>query len=232
MKIGIIDSGIGGKGIEKEIKKLLLASPAGGPKVKIIYLADSKNFPYGTKKIAELNKILAKNVDILIKKNVDIIVLACNSATVSSIRYLRKRYLIPFVGVEPAIKTAANLSRTKSIAIFATPITSKSEATNRLIKKYCLPRRGVGHNITVYKIPFKNLAIQIEKGETSAYTSEVGAVWQKYKDKNIDTIVLGCTHYTLIRDVIQKIIGTQVKIVDSNLAVAKHVKNIYNEIKR
>lgn len=216
--IGIIDSGIGGKGIEKEIKKLL-------PKVKTAYLADTKNFPYGTKKVRKLNKILADNIENLIKKGAKIIVLACNSATVSSIRYLRKKFDIPIIGVEPAIKTATEMTKTKKIAIFSTPITSKSEATNKLIKKYC-------QDIVVYKIPFVNLAGLIETGQTSSSTYEVEDVWLGYKNNNIDVIVLGCTHYTLIKDKIQKIIGAKVKLVDSNLAVARQVKKVYDSNKK
>ena len=216
--IGIIDSGIGGRGIEKEIHQLL-------PDVKTIYLADRKNFPYGTKSVRKLNKILAENCQKLIKKDAQIIVLACNSATVSSIRYLRKRFNFPIIGVEPAIKPAAKITKTKNIAIFATPITSKSEATDSLIQKYC-------RDITVYKIPFKHLASQIERGETVNLTSEVRSVWGEYQDKNIDVIVLGCTHYTLIKNDIQKIVGQKIKIIDSNLAVARQVKKVYDKFER
>ncbi len=210
--IGIIDSGIGGKGIEKEIKKLL-------PDVKIEYFADTKNFPYGTKKVSELHRILEKNIEEMIEKGAKVIVLACNSATVSSVNYLRKKFDVPIVGVVPAIKPAAKATKTKKIAIFATPITSKSNVQNELIKKYC-------KDCTIYKIPFKNLACLIEKNDALAYTSDVSSEWQKYKNRNIDTIVLGCTHYTLIRDEIQKIVGKDIKIIDSNLAVARQVKKI------
>ena len=215
--IGIIDSGIGGKGIEKEIRKLL-------PNVKIIYLADIDNFPYGTKKISVLHKILEKNIDTLIKKGANIIVLACNSATVSSVKYLRKKFQVPIIGVEPAIKPAALASKTKNITIFSTQITSKSQATDDLISKYC-------KDIKVYKIPFKNLASQIERGETNYSTLEVEEAWLRYKNKNIDVIVLGCTHYTLIKSQIQKIVGENIKIIDSNLAVANQVKKIYTKVK-
>lgn len=214
--IGIIDSGIGGKGIEKEIRKLL-------PKVKIIYLADTKNFPYGTRKISVLHNILEKNINILITKGAKIIVLACNSATVSSAKYLRRKFIIPIIGVEPAIKPAVLASKTKNIAVFSTPITSKSQAIDDLISKY-------RNDIKVYKIPFKNLAGQIERGETKNLTSEVRAKWSRYENKNIDVIVLGCTHYTLIKDDIQKIVGKNIKIVDSNLAVAKQVKKVYSKV--
>lgn len=214
--IAILDSGIGGKGIEKEIKKLL-------PKVKIAYLADTKNFPYGTKKISVLHQILEENIEKMRQKGAQIIVLACNSATVSSVNYLRQKFDLPIVGVVPAIKKAAELTQTKKIAVFSTPITAESSTQDDLIKKYC-------PNIQVYKIPFENLASLIEKGETKMYTYEVDTVWQKYQDKNIDVIVLGCTHYTLIKKDIQKIVGRKIKIIDSNKAVAKQVKRIYDEI--
>jgi glutamate racemase len=213
--IGIIDSGIGGKGIEAEIKKLL-------PNVKIEYLADTKNFPYGTKPVKVLHEILSKNIETMIGKGINIIVLACNSATVSSVSYLRKRFPdIEIVGVVPAIKTAAKVTKTKKIAIFSTPITSKSKAQQDLIDKYCL-------GIEVYKIPFFDLAGLIEQGKTSSSTLEVEEQWSKYKDKNIDTVVLGCTHYTLIKPEFQKIVGKNVKLVDSNSAVAEQVKKVYN----
>lgn len=213
--IGIIDSGIGGKGIEKEIKKLL-------PNVKIEYFADNKNFPYGTKKVSVLHKILENNISSMLGKGAKIIVLACNSATVSSVNYLRKKFDVPIIGVVPAIKPAAEATKTKNIAIFATPITSKSNAQNELIKKYC-------GDCKIYKIPFKNLAGLIERGETKRSTYEVGRTWSKYQNKNIDVIVLGCTHYTLIRDEIQKIVGKNIKIIDSNKAVARQVEKIYRK---
>lgn len=217
MKIGIIDSGIGGRGIEKEIKKLL-------PDVKTIYLADRKNFPYGTKPVKLLRKILSRNIRTLRSRGACVIVLACNSATVSSVKYLRRKITVPIIGVEPAVKPAAKLSKTKKIAIFATPITSKSKVQNNLIEKYC-------PTCQIYKIPFKNLAVLIEGGQTETAISEVAEVWQKYKNLNIDVIVLGCTHYTLIKPEIGKVVGPKVKLVDSNAAVAKQVRRVYNKIR-
>lgn len=214
--IGIIDSGIGGRGIEKEITKLL-------PGVKISYLADRKNFPYGTKTPALLHRILEKNVQAMIKKGAQIIVLACNSGSVTSLEYLRRKFSIPIIGVVPAIKTAAILTRTKNIAIFSTPITAKSSIENDLIKRYC-------QGIRIYKIPFQNLAGLIETGQTTKSTYEVDFRWQRYQNLNIDVIVLGCTHYTLIRKEIQKIVGENVKLIDSNSAVAKQVKRVYGKL--
>ena len=215
--IGIIDSGIGGKGIEAEVKKLL-------PDVKIEYLADTKNFPYGAKPVKVLHKILSGNIQSMIENGAKIIVLACNSATVSSVKYLRNKFDLPIIGVVPAIKPAAEATKTKKIAIFATPITSKSAYQQKLIDQYC-------QGMTVYKIPFKDLAQEIETQNMPAAKKDIENIWQKYKDKNIDTIVLGCTHYTLIKPDIQKIIGGNIKLIDSNLAVAKQVQKVYNGLK-
>lgn len=214
--IGIIDSGIGGKGIEKEIKKII-------PGVKTLYFADTKNFPYGSKKVSTLHEILSDNISYLIKKGAKVIVLACNSATVSSVEYLRTKFDVPIIGTEPAIKPACELTKTKSIAIFSTPITAKSTAENNLIKKYC---RG----IKVYKISFDNLAGQIERGDITSATRGVAVTWSNYKDKNIDIIVLGCTHYTLIKPEIQEVVGKNIKLVDSNAAVAQQVKKVYDKV--
>lgn len=212
--IAIIDSGIGGKGIEAEIRKIM-------PGVDIIYFADTKNFPYGTKTVSELHRILEHNIRVLIKKGATVIVLACNSATVSSVDHLRRKFDIPVIGTEPAIKPACESTKTKNIAIFSTPITAESQ--DHLIKKYC-------EGVKVYKIPFDYLAAEIERGDIEVAKSDIQNIWKKYRGKNIDTIVLGCTHYTLIRDEIQKIVGRDIKLIDSNSAVAQQVKKVYDEI--
>ncbi len=216
--IGIIDSGIGGKGIEAEIKKLL-------PKVKTVYLADTENFPYGSKPIKVLNQILSGRTEELLNKGAKIIVLACNSATVSSIKYLRQKFPgVIFIGVVPVVKLAAEVTKTGRIAIFSTSVTSRSQALKDLINKYC-------EFIKVYKVPFKNLASEIEKNNIESARLDVIKAWEKFKHKNIDTIVLGCTHYPIIKKEIQEIVGPNIQLIDSNLAVAQQVKKVYNEVK-
>jgi glutamate racemase len=215
--IGIIDSGIGGKGVETELKKLL-------SKAKIIYLGDNENFPYGDKTAKVLNHILFERVSELLVQDVKIVVLACNSATVSSINYLRQNFpKTIFVGVIPAIKMASETTKTGRIAVFATSVTSKSQAQKDLINKYC-------EFIRVYKVPFKSLASEIEHGEMEAAKNDIAKTWRQLVNKNIDTIVLGCTHYTLIKKEIQEIVGPNIKLIDSNLAVAKQVQKIYNKL--
>jgi glutamate racemase len=216
MIIGVLDSGIGGKGIEAEIKELL-------PAVTTIYFNDHENFPYGSKSVDNLHKILANNVRELIDQGAQVIVLACNSATVSSIDYLRKRFDIPFVGVVPALKPAAEVTKTKHIALFATPVTCASDWVSESIKNFC-------QGVEVEKIPFPNLAFEIENGEIEKAKKDIELVWQKYKNSSIDTIVLGCTHYSLIRNEIQKIVGSNIVLLDSERAVALQVEKLYNEI--
>lgn len=214
MIIGILDSGIGGKGIEREIKKLL-------PQVKTIYFDDHKNFPYGNKTIENLHEILTKNVQELIDCGVQVIVLACNSATVSSLDYLRQKFSKPFIGVIPVLKPAAKITKTKHIALFATPVTCASDWVDELVKNYC-------QGVQVEKIPFQNLAFEIENGEIEKAKKDVETVWKKYKNSGIDTIVLGCTHYPLIRDEIQSIVGPDIQLLDSERAVALQVEKLYN----
>lgn len=215
--IGVIDSGIGGTGIAKEIERLL-------PDVQIEYLGDRKNFPYGSKSKAELDRILEDNIRFMVSKGAVLIVLACNSGSVTSLAHLRQTFSIPIVGVVPAIKPAALHTKSRRIAILATPITSTSEVYEDLITQFC-------QDIEVYRIPFPDLAALVEYGHLEEAEENVAETWERYKDCGIDAVVLGCTHYTLIRDEIQRVVGPDVEVIDSNLAVARQVERIYNSLK-
>ncbi len=127
--IGIFDSGIGGTSIFKEIHKLL-------PNENCIYLADSKNAPYGNKSKADIIELSIKNTEHLIKEGCKIIVVACNTATTNAIDYLRKTYSIPFIGIEPAIKPAALNTQTKAIGILATKGTLTSQLFHKTTDLY------------------------------------------------------------------------------------------------
>ena len=181
-KIGILDSGIGGTTILNEIKKLL-------PNEDIIYYADSKNNPYGSKSDDELYKIVKNVVDFLIKKEVKLIVIACNTATTKCINKLRDNYKnIPFIGTEPAIKVACD-NNYKNTLVLATPGTIKSERTQELVNK----NKKINQNI--YLLPCDYLANAIERNDSNEIDSLLYKYLTPYKDKNIDSIVLGCTHY-------------------------------------
>ena len=209
-KIGMFDSGIGGLTVLKELRKLL-------PNENYIYYADSKNNPYGEKSDEELMGIVTGIVDFLIEKEVKIIVIACNTATTRCINRLRKMYPdMLFVGTEPAIKVACDKNY-KNTLVMATPGTIKSERTHELVK---LNKRN-DQKITL--LPCKGLAVAIESGNKDRINKVLHKLLDKYTYENIDSIVLGCTHYPHVKKNIKEIFP-KVKLIDGNKGVSKQVK--------
>ncbi len=209
-KIGMFDSGIGGLTVLKELRKLL-------PNENYIYYADSKNNPYGEKSDEELMDIVTNIVNFLIEKEVKIIVIACNTATTRCINRLRKMYPdMIFVGTEPAIKVACDKNY-KNTLVMATPGTIKSERTHELVK---LNKRS-DQKITL--LPCKGLADAIESGNKDRINKVLHRLLDKYTCENIDSIVLGCTHYPHVKKNIKEIFPNA-KLIDGNKGVSKQVK--------
>ncbi|MDT7828153.1 glutamate racemase [Pricia sp. S334] len=212
--IGIFDSGIGGTSIWKAIQKVL-------PHEDTIYLADSKNAPYGEKSSEQIIQLSLKNTQFLLDKGCKLIVVACNTATTNAIAYLRERYHVPMIGIEPAIKPAALQSQSKSIGILATRGTlssrlfhSTSEIHAKGIK--VIEREGVG------------LVPLIEQGKIDS--KEVRSLLRIYLkpmlDEHIDFLVLGCTHYPYLIPVLEELLPEHVTIIDSGEAVARQTKAV------
>ncbi|PKP13875.1 MAG: glutamate racemase [Bacteroidetes bacterium HGW-Bacteroidetes-3] len=212
--IGIFDSGIGGTSIWKEVVKLV-------PNENTIYLADSKNAPYGEKPSEEIIALSIKNTEFLLSKGCKLIIVACNTATTNAIDYLRKNYSIPFIGIEPAIKPAALLSKTGAIGILATKGTLSSKLFEKTTREYT-------KNITTIEQDGEGLVPLIEEGKlNSPEINELLSAYLKPMLKfNIDHLVLGCTHYPYLIPQIKKVIGEKVNIIDSGEAVAKQTKAI------
>ena len=217
--IGIFDSGIGGSSIWKEVIKLV-------PNEDTIYLADSKNAPYGEKSPDEVISLCIKNTEILISKGCKLIIVACNTATTNAIDYLRKNYSIPFIGIEPAIKPAALYSKTGAIGILATKGTLTSKLFEKTTNEYT-------KNITTIEQDGEGLVPLIEDGKlNSPELNELLNTYLKPMLKfNIDHLVLGCTHYPYLIPQIKKIVGEDVVIIDSGEAVAKQTKAILEKHK-
>nr|AOT82992.1 hypothetical protein [uncultured bacterium] len=183
--IGVFDSGIGGTSIWQEIYRAL-------PYEDTIYLADSKNAPYGARSAKEILDLSVKNTELLLEYGSKIVVVACNTATTNAIDYLRKTYDVPFIGIEPAIKPAALHTDTKAIGVLATRGTLSSALfystamshTNGIV---LLEQEGLG------------LVPLIEAGKV--HSRETRELLKKYiapmLEKGIDYLVLGCTHYPL-----------------------------------
>ncbi|MBR2753719.1 glutamate racemase [Candidatus Saccharibacteria bacterium] len=209
MKIGVFDSGKGGTLILNEIKKLL-------PNEDYLYIGDSKNCPYGEKTDEELMAIVKGIVDRFVKWGAKLIVIACNTATTRCISQLRKDYPnIQFVGTEPAIKLAAK-SDARKILVMATPGTIDSERTARLLEE------NKKDNQVIDLLACNGLADVIETN---------GDVDKKLRgllndsQKDYDKIVLGCTHYSLVKANIQKFFPAA-ELIDGNKAVANRVKKL------
>ncbi|WP_299275852.1 glutamate racemase [uncultured Psychroserpens sp.] len=212
--IGIFDSGVGGTSIFKEIHALL-------PNEDTIYLADSKNAPYGGKSKSEILDLSIKNTELLLEKNCKLIVVACNTATTNAIKMLRTTYKVPFIGIEPAIKPAALHTKTKAIGILATKGTLGSELFHRTTDLY-------SNGIKVVEQIGEGIVPLIEAGLINS--NDMKLLLQTYIEPmikaNIDYLVLGCTHYPYLMPLLLELLPKHVKIIDSGLAVAKQTKAV------
>lgn len=215
--IGIFDSGIGGISIMREIVALL-------PNEPIIYLADSNNAPYGERPKEEIIQLCVKNVDFLMQHNCKLIVVACNTATTNAIKYLREKYAVPFVGIEPAIKPAALNSKTHKIGVLATKGTLSSQLFHETSLKYA-------SHIQILEVIGSGLVERIEAGDFDS--DELINLLKMYLipllEKNIDHLVLGCSHYPFLTPILNEILPPSVSIIDSGLAVAKQTKNLLSK---
>ncbi|OIQ39697.1 MAG: glutamate racemase [Bacteroidetes bacterium MedPE-SWsnd-G1] len=212
--IGIFDSGIGGTSIWREINTLL-------PDENTIYLADSFNAPYGEKPREKIIEFCIKNTELLIEKGCKLIVVACNTATTNAIDILRNKFDIPFIGIEPAIKPAAINSTTNSVGILATKGTLSSSLFAKTSEEFAW-------NVKITEQEGTGLVTLIESGKL--HSDEMTNLLHNYLnpmlDKNIDYLVLGCSHYPYLVPQIKEILGYDVTIIDSGLAVAKQTKAI------
>jgi len=215
--IGIFDSGVGGTSIWKEIITLM-------PYESTIYLADSKNAPYGDKTEAEILQLSIKNTEKLIALKVKIIVVACNTATTNAIDYLRKNYDIPFIGIEPAIKPAALQSQTKTIGILATQGTLNSALFAQTSEKYA-------GNHKVIEVIGKGLVPLIEQGQLQE--KQTRKLLRSYIDPmlkaGIDHLVLGCSHYPYLLPLLKELLPDHIQIIDSGEAVARQTKHVLHK---
>lgn len=215
--IGLFDSGIGGTSIWKEINTLL-------PNENTIYLADSKNAPYGQKSKDEIIALSKKNTEFLLNQNAKLIVVACNTATTNAINELRASYDVPFIGIEPAIKPAAKSSETHTIGVLATKGTLSSKLFSQSVLNY--PTTKI-----IEQVGF-GLVQLIEEGKMNSeeMTLLLKSYLQPMVEANIDYLVLGCSHYPYLIPQIKKIIPKHIKIIDSGEAVARQTKNILSEM--
>ncbi len=213
--IGIFDSGVGGLSVFKEVRKYL-------PCESFIYFADSAHTPFGEKTSDEIFNYSKKIVDFLLERKAKLIVIACNTATAHAIRKLRKQYIIPFVGMEPAIKPAALHSKTGHIGVLATAGTLKG-------KHFIETRKSFAKGVQVHTQVGNGLVEVVENGQFDL--PETKNLLQQYinpmLENNIDHLVLGCTHYPFLFHQIKEIIGEKnVEIIDPAEPVSIQTRNL------
>tara|TARA_R110000744_G_scaffold93947_6_gene181415 strand:+ start:4899 stop:5687 length:789 start_codon:yes stop_codon:yes gene_type:complete len=215
--IGIFDSGIGGTSIWGEIQELL-------PYESCIYLADSKNAPYGEKSEERILDLSIKNTEYLLSQGCKLIVVACNTATTNAIDYLRNNYSVPFIGIEPAIKPAAINSKSKIVGVLATKGTLSSSLFHSTSKNHAA-------GITVLEQRGTGLVEMIENGNLES--DQLYQLLEQYimpmLDKGMDYLVLGCTHYPYLIPMLKKMLPENVTIIDSGQAVARQTKMVLDK---
>lgn len=214
--IGIFDSGIGGTSIWSAIHELL-------PNEKTIYLADSKNAPYGQKTKEEIIVLSMKNTEFLLNMNCKLIVVACNTATTNAIQELRAKYDVPFIGIEPAIKPAVLHSKTQIIGVLATQGTLSSTLFNKTTEKY--------QDTKIIEQVGNGLVQLIESGQINSpeMTQLLNSYLKPMIEANIDYLVLGCSHYPYLIPQIKAILPNHIQIIDSGEAVAKQTQKLLSE---
>ncbi|NLM74641.1 MAG: glutamate racemase [Clostridiaceae bacterium] len=215
MYIGFFDSGIGGLSVLKEALKIL-------PNENYIYYGDTENAPYGTKTKEEVKDLTFRAVEFLDKHKIKALVVACNTATSAAVRELREKYSFPIIGMEPAIKPAVenNQKKGKRVLTLATPLTLKEEKFQSLISKF-----DVEHIVDM--LPAPKLVEFAEKFIFSGPCVE--NYLRDIMPANINeygTVVLGCTHFPLFRDVLSKLLPESTDIIDGNRGTVNHLYDI------
>jgi glutamate racemase len=217
LPVGVFDSGVGGLSVLAHIRHAL-------PQESLIYAADSMHAPYGSKSQAFIIDRAIRLSDFLLSRGAKALVVACNTATAAAIGELRRRYALPIIGMEPAVKPAAAATRSGVVGVLATSGTLQSAQFAALLESY-------GRQVRVETQACVGLVECIERGELQSTATR--QLLQKYiqplLNAGADTLVLGCTHYPFVRPLIEEIVGADVAIIDTGAAVARHLKHRLQE---
>ena len=216
--IGIFDSGIGGLSIAQEIAKHL-------PHERFIYFADTAHVPYGPRDDQNIRELTAQAIEWLYRKGCKVAVVACNTASAFSLDYLREHYgdNFPILGLVPALKPAVLQSKSKTVAVLATPATFRGQLIKDVVDKFAQPS-----GVTVIPVTCLDLVPFVESGAqmSAACLATLKDILQPVVDQGADYLVLGCTHYPFLKIAIQSIFGQKLTLIDSGLAVARQTARI------
>lgn len=210
--IGIFDSGVGGLTVLAEIRKNL-------PSENIIYLGDTKNFPYGNRSKEEIIEFAIQNVKTLIEKGAKIIVIACGTATSQALEVLKEKFTIPIIGIiEPTVKYIKNQNY-KQIGVIATEGTIRSGAWEAKLKE-----KIPGIQVTNKACPMLATIAEEGKAQSKEGRQVIKEYMVPFKEKHIDKIILGCTHYPIYEKIIREELGYEVELINTGVTVSKFLK--------
>lgn len=209
-KIGVFDSGIGGKSVANALEKAF-------PNDEVVYISDSKNLPYGTKTPEKLKELVNPKMEELSKKGVDVIVIACNTVSTTILGYVRKIVDVPVIGVVPMVREAVKLTKSDVIAVCATPTTLKSE-------RYSLIKNKYAKNIHVVEPDCSRWTKMIEDNKIDR--KEISQKISNACEAGADVIVLGCTHYHWIEKLIEEIAKDKAVVIHPEAKLIKKVEKV------
>ncbi len=216
--IGMFDSGVGGLSILREVRERL-------PGEDVIFFADQGHVPYGPRPLEEVRAFSVEIVRFLAAQGAKAIMVACNTASAAALHHLRRTYPgIPFVGMEPAVKPAAETTRTGAVGVLATPATFQGELFASVVERFA-------SGVRVVQQTLPGLVEQIEAGELdSAHTRTIiERALRPLLEQRVDTLVLACTHYPLVIDLIAEIAGPSVRVIDPSPAIARQTVRVLDD---
>ncbi len=216
--IGVFDSGVGGLTVLKQLSLRM-------PRERLIYLGDTARLPYGTKSKETVLKYSMRNASFLLEKGVKCLVVACNTASSLSLDELGEKFDMPIVGViEPGAKKAASTSRVRKVGVIGTLATVRSKAYEEAIERY-------GRDIEVTSVPCPLFVALAEEGwfEDDVTRRVAERYLRSLRDSGVDVLVLGCTHYPLLKPVLAQVMGKEVALVDSAEEAANEVAALLRE---
>jgi len=212
--IGILDSGLGGLSIFNEVRKVMPDEP-------IVYFGDSAWCPYGTREADEIQRRVFAVTDYLLDQGCKLIIIACNSATIHAVEAARAAYPVPFVGMEPGIKPAAALTKTGTVGVLATEASLAGEKFHKLLSAH-------SNGLRIITRPCPSFVEIVELGELEGAKARaiVEEETRPLTDAGADVLVLGCTHYHFLKPLIKDVVGSDVEILDTGAAVARHAQSL------
>jgi glutamate racemase len=213
--IGIFDSGVGGLSVLKAIRKRT-------PNESIVYFGDQGHIPYGPRPKEQIRIFSEAISNFLLERNAKIIGVACNTASAAALKYLREKFpSVRFVGMEPAVKPAAEHTLTGRVGVLATPATFQGALYASVVERFA-------NGVELFQDTCNGLVQQIEQGNLNGIETRkiLENALLPMLEKNIDTVVLGCTHYPFVIPLIQEIVGDKVQVIDPAPAVAKQAQRL------